>query len=225
MAIRSTLVGVPAFDTRLLGDLSVPDSPSALALVAHTSATNRWHPRERRLIAALRSQHLASFRLDLLTRDEAAFDATTRRSRTDTGVLAKRVLAAMDWVLAQAQFANLPVGYIGTGIGGAAVLAAACDRPVRLDALVLIDGRTDRVAAALDGVQAPTLLVAARDNTEIAAMNERVLPRLRCFKHLQLVDGITSLLEHPDGLNEAARLVSDWFERFLGPSRSPRTLS
>lgn len=220
MTIRSTLVGVPAYNTRLLGDLSVPDAPHGVAVVAHTSGSNRWSPRERHLAGALRARRLAALRLDLLTRDEATVTAATRHAQPDVALLAKRLVSAMDWLAKQAQFANLPIGYLGTGIGGAAALAAAANRPHPLHAVVLVDGRTDHTAGSLDAVRAPTLLVAARDNTDIVAMNERAFQRLRCLKHLELIDGVSSVLDEQHALDEAARLTSEWFERFLHLSHS-----
>jgi dienelactone hydrolase len=219
MTIRSTLVGVPAYNTRLLGDLSVPDVPRGLALVAHTSGTDRWDPRERRLVTALRSHNLASLRLDLLTRDEAALNAMTRRPQVDVELLAKRVIAAMDWVAKQAQFAAVPVGYVGTGLGASAALVAAASQPEAAHAVVLIDARTDLITGSLDAIHAPTLLIAGRDNTDIVAMSERVLTRLQCLKHLELLDGVSSVLEQQHSLDEAARLTSEWFDRFFRPVR------
>jgi putative phosphoribosyl transferase len=218
MTIRSTLVGVPAYNTRLLGDLSVPDVPRGLALVAHTSGTDRWDPRERRLVAALRTHHLAALRLDLLTSDESALNAMTRRPHVDIALLAKRLVAAMDWAVRQAQFATVPMGFVGTGLGAAAVLAAAASRPHAMYAVVLVDGRPDAVTGPVDGIHAPTLLIAGRDNTEIVAMNEHVLTRLRCQKRLELLDGVSNVLEQQHSLDDAARLTAEWFGRFLGPA-------
>jgi putative phosphoribosyl transferase len=219
MTIRSTPVGVPAYNTRLLGDLSVPDVPRGLALVAHTSGTDRWDPRERRFVAALQSHNLAALRLDLLTSDEAALSAMTRRPQVDVTLLAKRLMAALGWVAKQAQFAAVPVGYVGTGLGAAAALTAAASEPEAVHAVVLVDARTDVITSSLDVIQAPTLVIAGRDNTEIVTMSERVLTRLRCLKHLELIDGASSVLEQQPSLDEAARLTSEWFDRFFRPMR------
>ena len=224
MTIRSTPVGVPAYNTRLLGNLSAPDRPTALAVVAYTSASARGTPPEHQLVAALRDFKLATLRLDLLTSDEAALHAIGRRSRHDIGVLGKRLAAAMEWVSAQAQFAGLSRAFIGTGLGATAAFAAAADRPEIPQAIISIDGWTEHLSGTLENVRAPTLLIAGRNNTDIVALNESALARLRSLKHLELIGGVTNILENHDALDAAARLTADWLQRFLRlPSPSDTT--
>lgn len=218
MTTRSTLVGVPAYNTRLLGDLSIPETPGGLALVAHTTGRSRWSPRERQLVAALATHGLAALRLDLLTREESAFEALTRPSQLDVDLLAKRLISATDWLAGQAQFANLPIAYIGAGVGAAAALVAAAERPLTPHAVVLIDGRTDRAAVALDAVTAPTLLIVGRDDTDIVAMNERTFQRLQCLKRIELIDGAATVLESAHAVDDAGRLAAEWLEHFRPPT-------
>jgi hypothetical protein len=219
MAIRSTLVGVPAYNTRLLGDLSVPDKPTGIALVVHTSATNRWSPRERRLLTTVQAGRLAALRLDLLTHQESVVHAITRRLPLDTVVLSKRLVAATDWLMSQAQFAGLPMVCVGTGRGAAAAMTAAADRPEVFLALASLDGSLEQVVGAAERVRTPTLLVAAGANREIAAVNQLVYSRLRSLKQLVLVDGETTLFDEQQSIDDAGRLASDWFGRFLGVSK------
>jgi len=215
MTIRSTPVGVPAYNTRLLGNLSVPDHPAALAVIAYTSTSARGTPPEHLLVAALREQRLAILRLDLLTSDEVTLHSIARRSRHDVGVLGKRLVAAMDWVSAQAQFDGLPRAFIGTGMGAAATLVAAADQPEMTQAIVSIDGWTDHALGSLESVQVPTLLIAGQKNTDIVMMNESAFQRLRSLKRLELVGGVADVLTDHDALDKAARLTADWFQRFL----------
>ena len=216
MVNRSILVGVPAYNTRLLADLSVPDDPRGLVLVAHTSHINRWSSRERRLVDDLRAHDLATLRLDLLTRDESIVYTPERVVPHDVTTLARRLAAARDWAAGQAQFAELPYACLATGRGAAAAMTAAAERPGSFHALVLLDGRVDQALGAAELVRAPTLLVVARENPDLVAVNSHVHTRLRCVKQLALVDGTSSLLEQQSSIDEASRLTWEWLSRFLG---------
>jgi hypothetical protein len=216
MVSRTTLVGVPAYNTRLLADLSVPDEPTGLVIVAHMSTTNRWSPRERRLVDSLRARNLAALRLDLLTREESIMQMPERRAPLDAQVLARRLASATDWAAGQAQFAKLPHACLATGRGAAAALTAAAERPASFQALVSLDGRMEEASAVADRVRTPTLLVVSRENPELVAVNEHVLRRLRSVKQLVFVDDTTTMLAEQRSIEEAARLAWEWFSRFLG---------
>src|SRR5262249_9486965 len=158
---------------------------------------------------------LAALRLDLLTHQESVVHATTRRLPLDAVVLSKRLVAATEWLRGQAQFAGLPMVCLGTGRGAAAAMTAAADRPETFVALASLDGSLDQVIGAAERVRAPTLLVAAGANREIAAVNQLVFSRLRSLKHIVLVDGVTTLLDEQQSIDDAGRLASGWFGRFL----------
>jgi hypothetical protein len=215
MPIRSTPVGVPAYNTRLLGNLSVPDHPTAVAVIAYTNTNARGTAPEQLLGVALREHQLAILQLDLLTSDEVTFHSIGRRSHHDVGVLAKRLVAAMEWVSAQAQFGGLPRAFIGAGMGTAATLTAAAERPDMTHAIVSIDGWTDRAMNTLEHVRAPTLLIAGRKNSDIVMMNESAFQRLQSLKRLELIDDVANVLTNSGALDMATRLTAIWFQRFL----------
>jgi hypothetical protein len=101
-------------------------------------------------------------------------------------------------------------------------MAAAADRPEAFVALVSLDGWLDQVIGAAERVRTPTLLVAAGANRDIAAVNQLVFSRLRSFKHIVLVDGATTLLDEQQSIDDAGRLASEWFRRFLAsPASDP----
>ena len=59
--------------------------------------------------------------LDLLTpRSEEDLDDQTRQSRFDIGLLSKRLISTINWVMNNPDTKNLPVGLFGasTGAGG-----------------------------------------------------------------------------------------------------------
>jgi hypothetical protein len=93
---------------------------------------------------------LATPLLDLLTAGEEAVDMPTARLRFGIGLLASRVVGAIDWLVADAgvgdlppRAARLPVGCFGASTGAAAARLAAAERPDRVAAVVSRGGRPD----------------------------------------------------------------------------------
>jgi pimeloyl-ACP methyl ester carboxylesterase len=71
--------------------------------------------------------------------------------------------------------------------------------------------------AALDRVNAPTLLIVGGLDDVVIDLNRQAYEQLRCEKHLVIVPGATHLFEEPGTLEEVARLAAEWFVRWLGP--------
>jgi putative phosphoribosyl transferase len=216
MVSRSALVGVPAYNTRLLGDLSVPDAPAGAVVVAHLSTTNPRPVHERRFGEAMRSHGLVVLRLDLLTREESVNHAPERRATFDVPVLAHRLADATTWLAAQAQFANLPHGCVAMGQGAAAALTAIAESPESFRAFVSFDGHVDQAFGAADRVRTPTLFIAASENQELVALNQHVYTRLRSIKRLALVENTAALFDDQRSADEATSLAWSWLARFLG---------
>jgi putative phosphoribosyl transferase len=200
----------------LAGDLMVPANATGLVLFAHGSGSSRQSPRNRYVAGVLNDHRLATLLFDLLTADEEMLDQATRHLRFDIGFLAKRLVAATDWVENQSAVAGLALGYFGASTGAAAALVAAASRPDRVHAVVSRGGRPDLALNALDRVRAPTLLIVGGEDTEVIRLNERAYHRLTCQKELTLVNRATHLFEEPGTLEEVARLAAAWFERYLG---------
>lgn len=96
--------------------------------------------------------------MDLLTDAEEQIDLRTRELRFDIGLLADRVLSALDRMREHDAVRGLPVGLFGASTGAAAALiAAAGDESVR--AVVSRGGRPDLAGDALRDVTAPTLMI------------------------------------------------------------------
>ena len=91
--VRLTAGGVT-----LEGDLGLPGSAEGVVLFAHGSGSSRHSPRNRRVAASLREGGLATLLIDLLTPQEEAVDARTGHLRFDIGLLADRLVAAIDWL-------------------------------------------------------------------------------------------------------------------------------
>jgi dienelactone hydrolase len=204
------------------GDLAVPAGAAGVVLFAHGSGSSRHSPRNRRVAAALRQAGLATLLLDLLTAAEEELDRVSAELRFDVGMLAERLVAAVDWLLAEAATAGLPVGAFGASTGAGAALVAAVERPEAVAAVVSRGGRPDLAGAALTRVRAPTLLVVGGRDRQVLDLNRAALPSLPPSSRLEVVPGATHLFEEPGALEQVARLAAAWFTRHLAAGRPPR---
>jgi pimeloyl-ACP methyl ester carboxylesterase len=167
--------------------------------------------------------------VDLLTTEEEAEDLVTARLRFDIGLLAERVIGAIDWLAADAIVGDLPpivrqlpVGCFGASTGAAAALVAAAERPERVAAVVSRGGRPDLAGDALPRVRAPTLLIVGSRDVDVLRLNREAQGALGGESRLEIVPGAGHLFEEPGALERVATLTRDWFKRHLV---SPRTQS
>jgi dienelactone hydrolase len=195
----------------LTGDLGLPDGVHGLVVFAHGSGSSRMSPRNRAVSAALGAGGLATLLLDLLTLDEERTDEITRQHRFDIGLLAERLVAAIDWASREEQLRNLPIGLFGASTGAAAALVAAAQRPAVIKAVVSRGGRPDLAGAALERVRAPTLLIVGGYDAQVIDLNREALRRLHCTKQLEIIPHATHLFEEPGALGQVAVLARQWF--------------
>jgi dienelactone hydrolase len=120
----------------LAGDLTVPDRARGIVLFAHGSGSGRHSPRNRQVARVLREGGFATLLMNLLTTEEEAIDERTRHLRFDIGLLAERLVGAVDWLAAQETTRRLPIGLFGASTGAAAALVAAAARPEPVGAVV-----------------------------------------------------------------------------------------
>ena len=215
-------VRLEAGQVELDGDLVVPAGAAGVVLFAHGSGSSRHSPRNRWVAAALRRAGLATLLLDLLTPSEEERDRATAELRFDVGMLAGRLVAAVDWVLADAVTGGLPVGAFGASTGAGAALVAAVERPRAVAAVVSRGGRPDLAGPALARVRAPTLLIVGGRDPKVLDLNRAALAELPPSSRLEVVPGATHLFEEPGALDQVAGLAAAWFARHLGtPPAAP----
>ena len=208
----------------LEADLEWPRSPSGVVAFAHGSGSGRFSPRNRLVAERLREHGHATLLLDLLTGEEEAIDEVTAELRFDIGLLADRVVVAVDWLSANDPMRGLPIGLFGASTGAAAALVAATRRPDLVRAVVSRGGRPDLALDALPKVRAPTLLVVGALDDEVLVLNRQAAARMRIQPAIEIVDGATHLFEEPGTLERVAELAAAWFDRYLttgSPGGSP----
>jgi dienelactone hydrolase len=208
-------VSIPAGGASLEGELNVPAVAQGTVLFAHGSGSSRHSRRNQFVARRLQEAGLATLLMDLLTMSEEEEDALTAHLRFDIGLLARRLVAAMEWLGRDPRTHHLPVGCFGASTGGGAALVAAAQRPQAVKAVVSRGGRPDLAGEALPRVQAPTLLIVGGLDTPVIAMNRDALEQLRCEKGLEIVPGASHLFEEPGTLEVVAKLAAGWFSRHL----------
>jgi len=211
-------VEIPVEGARLAGDLVLPPGARGLVVFAHGSGSSRMSPRNRRVARVLNHGGFGTLLFDLLTEREEAVDDSTGELRFDIEFLARRLVNAIDWVVAQPNV-HVPLQLFGASTGAAGALVAAAGRPDQVTAVVSRGGRPDLASEALAKVTAPTLLIVGSRDTEVISLNREAFALMQCTKEMVLVEGATHLFEEPGTLDEVARLALEWFERYAGAER------
>lgn len=111
----------------LSGELKIPENATGIVLFAHGSGSSRHSPRNQYVARLIREVGVATLLFDLLTRQEEAIDNYTREFRFDINLLARRLVAATDWLAGEDETTHLRPGYFGASTGGAAALVAAAE--------------------------------------------------------------------------------------------------
>jgi putative phosphoribosyl transferase len=215
-------VSINADGIELEGTLGVPSDASGVVLFAHGSGSSRFSPRNRYVARVLRDAGLATLLLDLLSRPEEEVDEITRHHRFDIGMLARRLVGAIDWLEKEPTTRDLHVGLFGASTGGGAALVAAAERPSRVAAVVSRGGRPDLAAEALPHVRSPTLLIVGERDEMVIHLNEQARDRMSAEVKIEIVPGATHLFEERGALEIVATLARDWLVHHLSLSGSAR---
>ena len=207
-------VPIRAEGVTLEGTLSIPGHARGVVLFAHGSGSSRFSPRNRAVAGVLHEQGFATLLLDLLTPQEERVDAYTAQLRFDVSMLARRLVAAVDWLSHAADTTHLPLGCFGASTGAASALIAAVERPEVVTAVVSRGGRPDLASPSLALVHVPTLLLVGGNDAPVIELNRRAMAQMRAEVRLEIVPGATHLFEEPGTLDVVAARAAAWFGRF-----------
>ena len=199
----------------LNGELKIPAKAAGVVLFAHGSGSSRISPRNQYVARVIRESGVGTLLFDLLTPEEERIDNYTREFRFDIDLLARRLIAATEWLAGETEASHLSAGYFGASTGGAAALIAAAELAANVGAVVSRGGRPDLAGDALHRVKAPTLLIVGGLDGPVIRMNKDAYAQLRCVKELMIVPGATHLFEEPGKLEEVASLAAKWFLKHL----------
>jgi pimeloyl-ACP methyl ester carboxylesterase len=213
--VMTSEVKIKAGSSLLQGELKLPEKATGVVLFAHGSGSSRHSPRNQYVARVIREGGVGTLLFDLLTREEEAIDNYTREFRFDIDLLARRLVAATNWLAAENKTNKLRPGYFGASTGGGAALVAAAELRERVGAVVSRGGRPDLAGPALGHVTAPTLLIVGGLDGPVIRMNEDAYAQLRCAKELKIIPGATHLFEEPAKLEVVADLAAKWFLKHL----------
>ena len=205
------------------GNLTVPNTinidAKGIVIFAHGSGSSRHSPRNKYVAKVLNDAGIATLLIDLLTSKEEAVDDITREHRFNIQLLAKRLLAATDWVSQNDKFKILKIGYFGASTGAAAALMAAAERTSLVYAIVSRGGRPDLAGSEiLNIIESPTLLIVGEKDKQVIELNEsalRQLTKIERKKKILIIPEATHLFEEPGTLEEVAKVASGWFQCFF----------
>ncbi|NTX15309.1 alpha/beta hydrolase [Myxococcus sp. CA051A] len=223
---RDVEVGVGG---RLLsGRLIVPERASGLVILAGDADSPRADANGggSGLQGVLHAAGLATLWLELRTADEELAEDWTLRQGSHVELIAHRLEVARDWLQRDESLSLLPVGYLGTGLGSAAVFVAAAHQPGGVQAVVTLGGRPDKAGALLADVRVPTLLIGAGDDADRVSLVRGVFDRLppKTRKALQLLDGASRGFPEPVPLASAGRMATAWFSDCFRAAAGPGVL-
>jgi len=205
------------------GNLTVPNtidiSVKGIVIFAHGSGSSRHSPRNKYVAKVLNDAGIATLLIDLLTSKEEEVDDITREHRFNIQLLAKRLLAATDWISQNDKFKALKIGYFGASTGAAAALVAAAERTSLVYAIVSRGGRPDLARSEiLNRIESPTLLIVGEKDKQVIDLNESALKQLTKIekkKKIVIIPKATHLFEEPGTLEEVAKVASGWFQCFF----------
>jgi dienelactone hydrolase len=205
-------------DAALEGDLVVSPSADALVVFAHGSGSDRLSPRNRYVARILQDAGLGTLLVDLLTDAEVELDRQTGLYRADADLLARRLMRVTTWLAREPRTEDLRIGYFGAGLGAAAALRAAAQLPHCVRAVVARGGEPDLAWDALAQIACPTLLIAGSRDREALRHNRAALTQLR-HGRLEIVHGVSRLLDEPGALDQVAGLAQRWFAEHVTAGR------
>ncbi len=202
-------VAIPDGRAAFVATVHVPVDPIGFVMFAHGSGSSRHSPRNRFVAETLQAVGFGTMLIDLLLPDEER----DRANVFDIELLGRRLIAATQWLSAQAEATRHPIAYFGASTGAGAALWAAADPSVQVAAIVSRGGRPDLAGPRLHEVRAPTLLIVGGADTAVIELNRRALEQLAGPAELSIVPGATHLFEEPGALEAVARLARDWLLR------------
>lgn len=204
----SSFVKIPAGDSVLGGQLTLPEQARGLVLFIRSSDQS---PHDEVVAKALQHAGYGTL-LFHLTSDAELREANLNK---DKSLLKQRLVAVTRW--AKQQAAELSLGYIATDSSVTVALETSLN--VAVGAIVAVGGRFDLGEEELHNVHTPTLLIVGSKDESTLEHNRSVFKQLRCEKQLADVPGATHVLMEPGAIETVALLTQHWLEHHLGGAK------
>jgi putative phosphoribosyl transferase len=208
-------IAIKIGDATVEGNLTMPHNARGIVVFAHGSGSSRFSPRNQFVSKEFNKARIGTLLFDLLTRKEEEKDIVTAEYRFNINLLAKRLVAASEWLKKTPKINQLSFGYFGASTGAAAAIIAAAKLSKDVKTVVSRGGRPDLAADYLPQVKAPTLLLVGGLDVEVIELNKQAMDQMSAPKKLIIIPGATHLFEEPGKLEEVAKISTDWFIRYL----------
>lgn len=203
-------VSIPADGVRLRGDLYIPENAKAIIIFSHGSGSSRLSKRNLQVADYLHRHAFGTLLFDLLTPEEDQ----NYYNRFAIDLLKERLIAATVWLEKLPAAKNHHLAYFGASTGAASALKAAASLP-EIFAVVCRGGRPDLAMDDLNSLQAPTLLIVGKLDSQVLELNQEAYQKMKCEKHLEILDGATHLFEEPGKLEKVAEMAAGWFNEHV----------
>lgn len=208
-------VEIPARPFPSGGVLTVPAHAAGLVLVSADCPGEELEEGLFELVRSVQKANLATLLLEAPPELDGPTFGTARTSY-ELHRRVQQLLAATDWSSASDELKRLHVGYLGLGVGAAAVLHAAAARPQRVRALVVLDGGLELARSdMLERVRTPTLSIISEHAPSQEAIAYLVRYHLRCECAQERLPDVTHPLEGGRTIANTAALACHWFDRYL----------
>lgn len=204
-------VNIKVDSKTIQGELTIPEESQGLVLFAHGSGSSRFSPRNIYVARILQQNNLATFLVDLLTKEEDL----KYENRFNIDLLAKRLVHITKWLKQNEETKELKIGYFGASTGAAAAVIAAVEEKNNVSSIVSRGGRVDLAASQLPEIESPLLLIVGERDDFVLEVNEEALKKLNCTKKISIIPGATHLFEEPGTLDEVAKITTEWFLKFF----------
>ena len=208
--MSENLINIPIDGIELEGDLQIPKNAKGLVIFAHGSGSSRKSVRNNFVAEIIRKAELATFLFDLLTEEED----TIYENRFNIPVLAQRLSLVTDYIKRQPEIEKLKLGYFGASTGAAAAIISSAERN-DIKAIVSRGGRPDMAEGFLSKLLTPSLLIIGGNDEIVIELNDKAFSQIQCEKEMIIIPGATHLFEEPGTLEEAAKLATNWFTKYL----------
>lgn len=209
-AIRIDVQGVS-----LIGELVLAAEAKGLIILTDGTGKELRSRNNREVAKHFQKSGYATLMVDLLTPEEdEVFE-----SQFDLTKLTQRLVDIVYWIQKDKVTTDLNIGFYGTKNGAAASCGAAAALGDIAKAVVSCHGRADLAAAVLPDVNTPVLLIVGGNDDAILKLNQIALDSLQGIKDLQIVPDTDNAFEEPGKLEMAAQLATDWYRKYLPPTK------
>lgn len=209
-------VRIPIRKISLKGELIIPANAGSIVIFSHGSGSGRLSLRNKMVADYLHKNNFGTLLFDLLTEEEDK----NYHNRFDIELLTHRLVGATEWLENFEPATHAAIGYFGASTGAASALKAATYLP-NIQAIVSRGGRPDLAIDALQGVEAPTLLIVGSLDYDVLHLNTQAYIKLNCEKRLEIIEGASHLFEEHGTMEQVCEKACDWFARYLYPVRNP----